>query len=217
MKINITKSTSAIFNTSKTRDFAPHLKSINGKEYTYTENFKLLGVNFQTDPRKGLTWEPYILAKMKSAYANMWTLRRLSEMGISTEKLLLIYKSKIRVHVEMNVPLWSFSINQNLAKKLENVQRTAAFLILRQKASKNYLLNLKKLNLDTLETRRHILIKRFARKTVKHPAHKKMFKLKIRNDTRSTAPIIIPKAKRKRYMNSAVPSLARIIVENNFK
>ena len=63
----------------------------------------------------------------------------------------------------------------------------------------------------------YILIKRFARKTVKHPAHKKMFKLKIRNDTRSTAPIIIPKAKRKRYMNSAVPSLARIIVENNFK
>ena len=73
-----------------------------------------------------------------------WTLRRLSEMGVTTEKLLLIYKSKIRVHVEMNVPLWSFSITQNLAKKIENVQRTAAFLILRQKASKNYLLNLNK-------------------------------------------------------------------------
>ena len=131
----------------------------------------------------------------------MWQLRRLSEMGISTEKLVLVYKSKIRVHLEMNVPLFMFSISSDLSKKIEKVQRTAVLIMLRQKASNNYLLNLKTLNLQTLEARRDILSKRFAKKTLKHPAHRKIFTLKTRDDTRSSAPIIIPKATTARYRN----------------
>ena len=93
----------------------------------------------------------------------------------------------------MNVPLWTFSISQNLSKKIEKVQRTAVFIILRQKALNNYTLNLKMLKLDTLEHRRDILVNRFAQKIIKYPVHKKMFQLKTRNDTRTPAPIIIPK------------------------
>ena len=217
MKVNMTKSVTAIFNTSKTKDFAPSIKNENHNIYNYTENFKLLGVQFKTDPRKGLTWEPYILNRIKSAYTNMWQLRRLAEMGVSTDKLILIYKSKIRVHLEMNVPLWTFSISLQLSKKIEKVQRTAVLIILREKSTSNYLQNLKFLNLDTLEIRREILSKRCAKKTVRHPVHKKMFIQKQRNDTRSAAPIIIPNGKTSRYMNSTVPSLAKWIIQNNYR
>ena len=117
----------------------------------------------------------------------------------------------------MNVPLFMFSISSDLSKNIEKVQRTAVLIMLRQKASNNCLLNLKTLNLQTLEARRDILSKRFAKKTLKHPAHRKIFTLKTRDDTHSSAPIIIPKATTARYRNSAVPSLARIIVQNNYK
>ena len=146
----------------------------------------------------------------------MWTLRCLSEMGVPTENLLLVYKSKVRVHLEINVPLWTFSISQNLSKKIEKVQCTAVFIILGHKAFRNYTSNLKKLKLDTLETRRDILVNRFARKIIKHPVHKKMFQLKTRTDTCTPAPIIIPKTKRKRYMNSAIPALSRIIIDKKY-
>ena len=213
----MSKSVTAIFNTSKSKDFAPSLKNENDVIYEYTESFKLLGVQFQTDSRKGITWEPYISNRIKCAYTNMWQLRRLAEMGVSTDKLVLIYKSKIRVHLEMNVPLWTFSLSSDLSKKLEKVQRISVLIILGQKSSKNYLSNLKNLKLDTLETRREILSKRFARKTLKHPVHRNIFKQKLRDDTRSSAPIILPKTKTARYMKSAVPSLAKIIVQNNYK
>ena len=213
----MSKSVTAIFNTSKSKDFAPSLKNENDVIYEYTESFKLLGVQFQTDSRKGITREPYISNRIKCAYTNMWQLRRLAEMGVSTDKLVLIYKSKIRVHLEMNVPLWTFSLSSDLSKKLEKVQRISVLIILGQKSSKNYLSNLKNLKLDTLETRREILSKRFARKTLKHPVHRNIFKQKLRDDTRSSAPIILPKTKTARYMKSAVPSLAKIIVQNNYK
>ena len=206
-----------MFITSKTKDFAPALKNEKGDVYKNTESFKLLGVNFQTDQRKGLTWETYINTKIKCAYANMWILRRLYEMGVTTQKLILVFKSKVRVHIEMNVPLWTFSINKTLSNKIEKVQRTALLIILGHKASPSYHSNLKTLNLDTLESRRDLLVKRFARKTIKNPAHRNMFKHKQRSNTRNNEKIIIPFTKRKRYENSAIPSLAKIIVENNFK
>ena len=120
----------------------------------------------------------------------MWILRRLSEMGVSQEKLLLIFKSKVRIHVEMNIPLWTFSINKKLSNKIEKVQRTAVLIILRHKASPNYSLNLKTLKLHTLESRRDVIVKRFAKKTMKHPVHKNMFKQKTRINPRSTEHIV---------------------------
>ena len=145
MQVNVSKSTTTVFNTSKNKDFAPALTNDKGHLYQYTESFKLLGVNFQTDPIKGLSWETYINNKIKCAYANMWLLRRLSEMGVSQQKLLLIFKSKVRVHVEMNIPLWTFSINKKLSNKIEYIYLVEGYMDvigLRSKGIDNVVANL---------------------------------------------------------------------------
>ena len=53
----------------------------------------------------------------------MWTLRRLAELGISIDNLVLTFISRVRVHLEQNVALWGFSISQYLRNKIESVQK----------------------------------------------------------------------------------------------
>ena len=60
-----------------------------GTEYENVEEFKLLGVEFVSDPRTGVKWDNYILKCIKQAYSNMWILKRLSELGVSVEDKFL--------------------------------------------------------------------------------------------------------------------------------
>ena len=55
------------------------------------------------------------------------------------------------------------------------------------------------------------LCKNFAKKSMRHPIHKKMYTWKQGSQTRAKPKVIIPKAKTKRYGTSSIPSLSKII------
>jgi hypothetical protein len=141
----------------------------------------------------------------------MWILRRLAEKGVSHEHLILTFISRIRVHVEINVPLWTFSITKVIIKKIENVQRIAVFIILGKEAHNDYICNLAMLNLEPLESRRDQICKHFASKILKHPVHHKMFQVASQTKTRSQRVVIVPHTRTRRYECSAIPSLAKLI------
>ena len=211
MKINNDKSKTAVFNASKSRDFYPRILDSNGKMYENVDKFTLLGVDFASHPIKGGNWEDYILKCVKKAYNKMWILKRLAEKGVSQKDLLMTYTSRIRIHLELNVSLWHFSINKNLSKIIERVQRACSFIILGKSATPDYSSNLAVLELDRLDERRDKLSIKLAKKIIKHPEHRKMFQWKQRSKTRVGPKVVIPKDKTKRYSRRAVPSLARII------
>ena len=141
----------------------------------------------------------------------MWILKRLAEIGVSIQDILTTYLSRVRVHLEQNVPLWHFSISKQLRSKLENTQKACLYIILGRMATPDYYCNLAMLNLEPLENRRDILCKKFARKTFKHPVHRQMFTIRQGEKTRSGCKVVVPKAKTARYERSTIPSLARII------
>ena len=141
----------------------------------------------------------------------MWILRRLSELGVSIEDLVMTYTSRVRGHLELNVPLWHFSITKKLSKSIERVQKSAAFVILGKLASLDYFCNLALLELEPLSDRREKLCRKFASKTIKHPFHSQMFSMVEGSTTRTKRSVIVPKAKTARYDKSTIPNLARII------
>ena len=108
MRVNKQKTKTAVFNPAISRDFYPRMVNTDGTEYENVEEFKLLGVEFVSDPRTGVKWDNYILKCIKQAYSNMWILKRLSELGVSVEDKLLTYQSRIRVYLEQNVALWHY-------------------------------------------------------------------------------------------------------------
>ena len=211
MKINSSKSNTAVFNAAISRDFYPRMHNAEGKLYDNVEEFTLLGVEFVSDKKLGIKWEKYVLKCIKKAYCNMWILKRLVEMGVPKDELVLTFHSRIRTHLEQNVPLWHFAISKKLSKLIEKVQKTCVFIILGKHATPDYKRNLTILGLEPLDERRIKLCKSFAKKTLKHPVHSKMFTCNGRKGSRSRQKVIIPYAKTKRYDSSSVPSLSRII------
>ena len=140
----------------------------------------------------------------------MWILKRLAELGVSIDNLLLAYTSRVRVHLEANAALWSTSISQLLRKKLESVQKACLYIVLGRHATTDYYCNLAMLNLEPMADRREKLFRKFARTTFKHPEHRKMFTID-KGNTRSGRRVIEPNAKSARYRKSAIPSLARTL------
>ena len=127
------------------------------------------------------------------------------------------YCNRIRVHVELNVPLWGFSLTQKLSAKIESIQRTAVSIILGTKTQTDYYCNLAILSLEALEERRKLIIENFAKNIIKNPYHKNMFLQAPNTKTRSDMTVIVTNTKTARYENSSVPSLARLINETKQK
>ena len=85
------------------------------------------------------------------------------------------------------------------------------YIVLGKNATTDYNSNLALLDLEKLEKRREDLGTKFAKRTIKHPVHRNMFKWREGRATRTGTKVIVPKAKTKRYRRSSIPSLARII------
>ena len=138
----------------------------------------------------------------------MWILKRLVEMGVPKDEMVLTFHSRIRTHLEQNIPMWHFSISKKLSKLIEKVQKACAFIILGKHATPDYSRNLAILGLEPLDERRMQLCKSFAKKTLKHPVHSKMFTFSGRSGARSKQKVIVPYAKTKQYETSSGPSLS---------
>ena len=44
--------------------------------------------------------------------------------------LLEVFKLRIRVFVEQNVPLWMFNLSQRMCKKIERLQKVSLYVLL---------------------------------------------------------------------------------------
>ena len=195
----------AVFNCATSRDFYPRIINSEGTQYDNVEEFKLLGVEFVSHPRAGVKWDTYIQKCIKQAYANMWIIKRLSELGVSVEDKLMTYQSRIRVYLEQNVALWHFSISKKLSHIIEKVQRTCVIIILGQLSTPDYMCNLALLDIEPLSVRRENLCVKFAKKTFQHPVHRNMFKLSSGKSAKVAKKVEVPFARTARYDKSSVP------------
>ena len=70
--INEKKTHTVVFNTATLKDFNPHISNPNGNIYNNVENFKLLGVEFETDKKKGINLDKYVNNCIKKGFINLW-------------------------------------------------------------------------------------------------------------------------------------------------
>ena len=108
-----------MFNTATIKDLYPRIHNSNGTEYENVENFKLLGVKFTTDSKRGIRWDQYIDTCIQKFHINLWIIKRLKEQGVTLNDLIMVYCSKVRVHLEQNSALWNESITKTLSDKIE--------------------------------------------------------------------------------------------------
>ena len=112
--INKKKTKTVSFNTATNKDFTPRISNSDGTQYDNVDQFKLLGVQFETDSRKSINFHPYIDKCIAKGYMN----------------LLEVHKLRIRVFVEQNVPLWMFNLSQRMCKKIERLQKVSLYVLL---------------------------------------------------------------------------------------
>ena len=141
-----------------------------GNELNVVEEFKLLGTVISTD----LKWASNSRNLVVKAMKRLWMLRRLKNLGASSENLLDVYIKQIRCVLELAAPAWQGSITLVEKKDLERVQKCALHIILGKKYS-SYEDALEYLNLENLELRRVRLCLNFALKAESHPKFSKWF------------------------------------------
>ena len=90
------------------------------------EEFKLLGLIFQSN----LKWQANSDAMCKKAYARLWMLRRLKELGASSTEMLDVFHKQIRCVLEMAVAVWEPALTKAQSKQLERVQQCAFYIIM---------------------------------------------------------------------------------------
>ena len=169
MKINYKKTKLMVFNPGKNRDFMPRF-TFDKKELEVVEETKLLGVIIRSD----LSWGSNTAYMVKRANTKLWCLRRLKKLGASTSDLLDVYIKQIRSLLEFAVAVWHPSLTSDDRVKIERVQKSALCIILGTQY-KSYGSALKKLQIESLFTRRNRLCKKFAKKAQKHEKFRMWF------------------------------------------
>ena len=104
----------------------------------------------------------------------MKILRRLKSLGATAVELLDIYDKQVRAVLELAVPVWQPALTIYESKQIEQVQRSAFYIIL-GKDYESYDNALTLLGRETLEARRVHLCKKFAKKTIRHPKYVNWF------------------------------------------
>ena len=212
LKIKEKKTQVMKFNFARNSDFPPELvieKFENMVEVT--TKTKLLGIILTND----LKWEEntdYICSK---AYKKMWTLRRMKVLDVDPTTILDVYMKEIRAVVELAVPAWHSGLTKKQAATIERVQRVAVYIILSDcitgQSDYSYEGALAKLNIEPLENRRVKLCNTFAQKTLKS-RHANIFKTnKTQHYTRSKPGFVTNKSNTKRFYNSPINYLTRIL------
>ena len=215
MKINENKTKVMIFNTRRKYDGRPKL-AVEGEGYLeVVEVFKLLGVMVRSD----LKWSDNSEYICKKAYARLWMLRRLSNLGATKGEMVDVYQKQVRSVLEMAVPVWQAGLNKQDAKQIERVQRTAFYIILGDEYG--YYENApKELQCDRLTDRRYKLCQNFVKKAVKHPQFKSWFvensdptpNFETRSRNTATKTKYQPvRTRTDRFQNSPLPYLTNIL------
>ena len=104
----------------------------------------------------------------------MWILRRLKVLDVPVDFLVDVYKKEVRSLVEIAVPAWHSGLTIKQVEDIERVQKVAMSVILGQRMPSVEARAL--LGLESLQDRREIICKRFAKKTLQS-RHSDMFQM----------------------------------------
>ena len=119
MRINQKITKVVLFNTARANDFMPNLSILENHNLEVVEQFKLLGVIFQSN----LRWQANTDFLCQKAYSRLWMLRRLKNFGADQESILDVYHKQIRCVLELHVAVWELGLNQAQIKQFERVQK----------------------------------------------------------------------------------------------
>ena len=205
-KIKESKTQLVKFNFAKHLDF-PVEFDVPGFEnlVSVTDEVKILGVLISSS----LKWDSNTAFLCKKAYTRLWTLRRLKSLGVEPLFILDVYIKEIRSVLELAVPVWHSGLTIKLAADIERVQRVAVTIILGERLP--YYLSLAILNIEPLSDRREKLCKKFASKTLKS-RHSDIFVSNIASyQTRHKQKFRTSHCNTKRFFNSPVNFLTRML------
>ena len=134
----------------------------------------------------------------------------MSKLKASVPTLVDIYHKVICSTLEQGVPIFAGGLSKTNNDEFESVQKSAFKIILRGKYHdyNNALNNLDELS---LEKRRRKISLKFAKKSVKHPKMKHLFRKKKNLETRMGVKFIEPRYKTNRANNGPVNYLIRLL------
>ena len=157
MKVNTNKSLVMKISNSRTRSFSPDIQ-IDGNYLKQISEMKNWGIIVQNNMKLNSNTANLC----RKAYKKLWLIRKIKNLGISTQTLLEYYKTEIRVHLELVVPVWHSGLTIKLFADIEQDQCVAVSIML---GNIPYTHACELLWLEPLSTRRIGLCKRFALKT----------------------------------------------------
>jgi hypothetical protein len=169
---------------------------------------KILGIYFQNN----LKWDSQVEEMIVKATKRIFMFRRLRQLGFDVNELKLAYTSLIRPILEYCCCTWGPSLNKSLTLKLAKVEKRCLSSILGKSVpTKHYVKTLASLELESLETRRLLLLKRFGLGVLRSERF------------RHFLPIFIPQQRRlrkdrlfhlspsiDRYANTTFPTIIRL-------
>ena len=208
--LNTKKSNYMIFNFSNIHQFKTRL-FLDGNLLEQVKETRLLGVIITED----LKWHKNTQNLVKRCYQRMIIIRSLYSFNIPIAELVNIYCLYIRSVAEQSCVVWGSAITVEEENDLERIQKVALRIILKENYV-SYSNALAITSLDTLKSRRILLMKRFAIKCTKNPFTQGMFPLnKSKVCTRNKEKYAVTHAKTGRLAKSAIPTMQRLL--NNIK
>ena len=150
---------------------------------------------------------------MKKGVKRMQLIYKAATFTNSRQDLKSLYLTYIRSAIEQSAVVWHSSLTDKNRKDLERVQKTAIKVILGSNYT-TYKKGLKILNIQSLNERREALCLSFAKKCLKNEKVKNMFPLRKTNhcmEIRKMNKFKMIKANTKRYEQSAIPYMRRIL------
>ena len=193
----------------------PHLDitctmDIGGKEIESEKNMKVLG--FILDHKVGMEGHIKHITKKYSMIA--WTLRHLKKANVPQKALVEVYCALIRSVLEYAAQLFHHSITGDQSEKIERVQRWSLKSIFEFGTSYRRALDLS--GLERLDSRRHGLCLRFAKKTETNPRYKHWFPANppLGHDLRLRKRLLEEFAATERMRKSPIFSMRRMLNED---
>ena len=166
----------------------------------------MVGVIISND----LKWKKNTDYICQKARTKLWTIRRMIKLKFDVSHLLDVYIKEVRSLLEFAVPVWHSSLTKFQAAQIERVQKTAFIIILGEDYS-SYEHACSLLEMETLESRRDKLCRKFAKKELK--SQRTLFTKTERTTNTRTKPSLVKefRCRTSRFHNSALPYLSRLV------